>query len=244
MNKRRALIAVAIALLTGAALVAYFRGTWIPNFPPKSAFPVRGIDVSRHQGAIQWRLIPHDEVQFVYIKATEGGDSRDSRFAENWKTTADAGLRRGAYHFFTLKTPGSQQAANFTAVVPNEPDALPPAIDLEFWGNSSVRPPVAEFQRELNAFISAVRSFYGREPVLYTAMDFKTDYLDGFPVPRLWIRSVITAPRLPNSDNWIFWQFSEKMRVRGIEGFVDHNVFKGNNDEFQSFINRRGSPSP
>jgi len=75
-------------------------------------------------------------------------------------------------------------------------------------------------------------------------MDFKTDYLDGFPVPRLWIRSVITAPRLPNSDNWIFWQFSEKMRVRGIEGFVDHNVFKGNNDEFQSFINRRGSPSP
>jgi len=240
MKKRRLVLVIAIALLLCAvAGVAYFAGIWIPNFPSEKDFPVRGIDVSSHQGAIQWALIPPDQVRFVYIKATEGGDFRDTRFSENWKASADAGFRRGAYHYFTFKTPGLQQAANFMATVPNEPDALPPAIDLEFWGNSSARPSVGGFQRELTAFISALRSFYGREPVIYTAMDFKEYYLRDFPIPQLWIRSVITVPRLSAGEEWRFWQFSEKTRVRGIRGFVDRNVFNGTQDQFESFI-----PSP
>ena len=240
MRKRHLLAALAIALLLGATLAAaYFTGFWIPNRPSMTAFPVRGIDVSGHQGTIKWNTVPRDEVHFVYIKATEGGDFRDARFTENWKSSTHAGFRRGAYHFFTMKTPGLQQAGNFTSVVPNEPNALTPAIDLEFWGNSAERPSVPDFQRQLRAFISEVRSFYGREPVLYTDMDFKEHYLRDFAASRLWIRSVFTAPRLPKGENWMFWQFSEKIHVRGIEGFVDHNVFKGQKNEFEIFSNER-----
>ena len=235
-NRTFTIGAIAGLFLSAGVTGAYFSGIWIPNFPPEADYPIRGIDVSRHQGPIRWSLVPHDEVQFVYIKATEGSDYRDARFAENWKGSATSGLRRGAYHFFTLKTPGLQQAANFTSVVPKESAALPPAIDLEFGGNSSARPPVQDFQRELNLFITAIRSFYGREPVLYTTSDFKNHYLAGIPIPRLWIRSVITTPRLPKGENWLFWQFSEKTHVPGISGFVDHNVFIGDQTQFTSLF--------
>jgi lysozyme len=240
MKKHWSIAIISGLIASTGAIGAYFSGFWIPNFPHKGDYPIRGIDVSRHQGVIQWSLIPREDVQFAYIKATEGSDYRDTRFAENWKGSATTGLRRGAYHFFTFKTPGLQQAANFTAIVPREDDALPPAIDLEFGGNSSARPPVQEFQHELKSFIAAVRSFYGREPVLYTASDFKNHYLAGFPISRLWIRSVVTTPRLPNGENWLFWQFSEKIRVPGITGFVDHNVFKGDQKQFTSLFDERG----
>ncbi len=112
--------------LTGAGAAGYLGGWWIPNQPDLHVFPVRGIDVSHHQGTIDWKAVPREKCQFVYIKATEGGDFRDRNFVENWRGSADAGLRRGAYHFFSLKTPGARQAANFIETVPLDPEALPP----------------------------------------------------------------------------------------------------------------------
>ena len=238
LKKHRLALGLATALVVLAAGVgAYFAGVWIPNYPPEAQYPIRGIDVSRHQGAIDWSAVPRDRVQFAYIKASEGGDHRDARFAENWRASAAAGVRRGAYHFFTLKTPGVPQAANFTAVVPRETQCLPRAIDLEFAGNSSVRPSISDFRRELEAFMQVVRNFYDREPVIYTTRGFRNRYLSDVPIDRLWIRSVIATPRLPSTQKWLFWQFSEKTRVPGVSGFVDHNVFNGDSAAFEDLVN-------
>lgn len=237
MKLRRVLLVVAaLAILVIAGGSAYWTGLWIPNYPAVATYPVRGIDVSNHQGSIDWSQVPRGPVHFVYIKATEGQDFRDARFVENWQGSARAGLKRGAYHFFTLKSTGRQQAANFIAVVPKDPEALPPVVDVEIWGDAASRPSVAAFQQELSDFINAVRSHYGREPVIYTANDFRNHFLHGFPPGRLWIRSVITTPRIPDHAPWHFWQYSEKRRVPGIGGFVDHNVFNGDQRAFEVFI--------
>jgi lysozyme len=90
----------------------------------------RGIDVSHYQGAINWRAVAHDHVTFAYIKATEGADTRDARFARNWRGAQSAGLRVGAYHYFNFCRSGRAQAANFLAATPRG-GALPPAVDLE-----------------------------------------------------------------------------------------------------------------
>src|SRR5262245_15828853 len=86
---------VAIALVFGA-LVAAAGGWWTPW----AARYIQGVDVSWHQGAIDWRTLAADDVAFAYIKATEGGDHVDERFAFNWREAGAAGLYRGAYHFF------------------------------------------------------------------------------------------------------------------------------------------------
>src|SRR3954470_16205388 len=192
-------IASALGLLAALALIIFllcFFGIWIPNKPSQTEYPVRGIDVSHHQGEIDWKNVKASGVHFAYIKATEGGDFTDAGFADHWKNSGEAGLVRGAYHFFTFGSPGQAQAANFIARVPVEANALPPAIDLEFSGyNKDRRPAADEFQRELSAFWDAIFTHYHQSPVVYTTTDFQKQYLAAMPIERLWIREVLLRPR-------------------------------------------------
>ena len=89
------------------------------NNPPADRFPVQGIDVSHHQGVVDWeRVASNRAIRFVYIKASEGGDFRDASFTENWNGARRGGLVAGAYHYFTFCRSGRDQAANFLAATP------------------------------------------------------------------------------------------------------------------------------
>ena len=62
-------------------------------------YPIHGIDVSKYQGEVDWPTVAASGVKFAWIKATEGGDRLDERFAADWQGAKDAGIRRGAYLF-------------------------------------------------------------------------------------------------------------------------------------------------
>jgi len=220
---RRLLLIVGCLIGIGIVVLALcFFGIWIPNAPSQSRYPVRGIDVSHHQGQIDWGGVKASGIQFAYLKATEGADFTDAKFAENWRNGKAAGVVRGAYHFFTLGTSGQSQADHFIATVPADADALPPAIDLEFSGHNKDRhPPPEEFQRELATFWDAIVAHYRKVPVVYTATDFQKQYLRFMPIERLWIRDLVLRP----DPGWTFWQFSNRGRIHGIPGFVDLNAF-------------------
>lgn len=193
---------------------------------------MRGIDVSHHQGEIDWSRVATSEIRFTYIKATEGSEFRDPAFDRNWRDAAVSGLMRGGYHFFLLEVSGAEQARNFMAAVPVEETALPPAIDLEFSGyNKTNRPPPNDFRRELSAFWDAVAARYGKTPVVYTTNEFREKYLSRMPIERLWIREVVTRPR----GEWTFWQFSARGRIDGVKTLVDLNVFEGTTPHFAEF---------
>ena len=234
-------LALAGTLLSGGAWL-YLTGVWIPNTPSRAAYPIRGLDVSHHQGRIDWPTVVATGVDFVYMKATEGGDWVDRQFVRNWAETNRLGLRRGAYHFFTLRTPGAKQAAHFVATVPHEVVALPPAVDLEFSGNSKARPTPAQFQRELEVFLDRLEQAYQTQPVVYTTYDFYDAYLQGLPLERLWVREVLMAPRGVFRNRWTFWQYSARGRVAGISGRVDLNVFAGNRHAFDALVHRPHAP--
>src|SRR5215813_13726549 len=115
------------ALLLGAILAAPWAFSRIELAPLR--YEVIGVDVSRHQGPIDWRMLAGSGVNFAYIKATEGAAFRDSHFTTNWSEAAIAGVPRGAYHFLTQCRSGADQAQNFIATVPRDPQALPHVID-------------------------------------------------------------------------------------------------------------------
>src|SRR6476660_2447595 len=99
---RRLLLAALVAGVLLASLAALWF-LWYPQHRPSlRAGESIGIDVSHHQGEIDWPRVASDGVRFAYIKASEGGTVPDHRFRENWVEAKKAGLRRGAYHFFTL----------------------------------------------------------------------------------------------------------------------------------------------
>lgn len=217
----------ALALLVAAAALAAIGFAAWRTFreyrPDPERYPLRGIDVSHHQHAIDWAKVAADDVAFAYLKATEGGDYRDDAFAGNWRAARAAGLAVGAYHFFTFCRPGAEQADNFLATVPIEPDALPPAVDVEFGGNCGRRPPPDELRRELDAFLAKVEPVYGRRAVLYVTGDFLDANAAALPPRPLWRRSLLREP--DPLAQWRVWQYHNRGRVDGIAGPVDLNVF-------------------
>ncbi|MCL4679177.1 MAG: glycoside hydrolase family 25 protein [Alphaproteobacteria bacterium] len=222
------LSAVVLAVGLGAGYWSFVAGIWRFNYPPRGPSMVHGLDVSHHQNDIRWHEIPKDEYAFVYIKATEGGDWRDRKFEENWNAARTQGFKAGAYHFFTLCRPAADQAENFIATVPVEPDALPPAIDVEFGGNCGKRPTKAEFAAELEVFIAQVQAHYEQKPVIYATAEFHAAYLAGtrFTEYPLWIRNIWTAPDETLYPGWHIWQYANYARVKGIDGPVDLNVMR------------------
>ncbi len=207
---------IALALPLAAWRLLEHGVIWF-NAPSSATYPIRGLDVSHHQGRIDWSRVA--DVDFVYVKATEGGDHRDTRFAENFAGARRAGLPRGAYHFFTFCRPGRAQADNFTAVVPTDAE-LPVAVDLEFGGNCARRPSWVELRDELRAFVGAIEAHYGEPPVLYVTEELLEQYpVDTLGLP-IWIRSIYTEPK----RTWSLWQYHCRARVDGIEGPVDLNV--------------------
>jgi lysozyme len=223
-RSRRGLWWLTLAALVAAAIWWLTRteaGDWHPS---TLRYPRQGIDISHHQGAIRWSLLPNAGVDFAYIKASEGGDYRDPMFGENWAGAKAAGVERGAYHFFSLCRPGAEQATNFIAAVPRAPDALPPAIDLEYLGNCDKPVSVTAFQRELDIFIRLVERHYRQPVVLYLTAEFDRTYQVSARVDRpLWLRSILAEPDF-GARPWVLWQASSFRRLPGIAGRVDWNV--------------------
>lgn len=182
---------------------------------------VYGVDVSNHQGRIDWGRVADDRTAFAYVKASEGGDFTDSRFARNWDGAGDAGLRRGAYHFFTLCRHGAEQAANFLRSAPVDRDALPPAVDLELAGNCAARPGRAAVLAELDVFLASVERAWGRRALLYVGRDWERTYpvLARSDRPR-WL---VSAPGRPQQA-WTVWQLDGHAQVHGVRGEVDLDV--------------------
>jgi len=192
--------------------------------PPERRYPSQGIDVSHHQGRIAWAKLRRQGVDFAYIKATEGADRVDGRFSINWRASHAAGIRRGAYHFFTLCRSGREQAAHFVRNVPSERTALPPAVDLEFPGNCRERPSQAKFHKELGDFLRIVEARYGKHAVLYLTRVFDRHYRVSATFHRpLWLRSLRSEPRF-GAHRWTIWQSSSSRRLDGVHGRVDWNV--------------------
>src|SRR5687768_11089704 len=137
---------VFVTLVTAALCVFYLAALWwqsrqVSNvkygafgvhIPP--GYMIHGIDVSRYQQRISWEAVEQMNVEgirigFAFIKATEGRDMVDPFFRKNWKKSKEAGVIRGAYHFFIHSKDGREQAERFIKTVRLESGDLPPVID-------------------------------------------------------------------------------------------------------------------
>ena len=237
-------IVLTVVTLVSSAVIFLFlvyQGILRFNYPSMERFPVQGIDVSHHQGNIEWNKLKSPQAQFVYIKASEGVGFKDARFTLNWKRAFAAGVVPGAYHYFSLCKPGAQQAMNFiTAAAWSKSDGLPPAIDLEFGGNCSRRPSLETFRIELQDFINHVENEWGCPALLYVTRDFYDNYaLATWNTRSLWVRDIYKQPHLEAGKPWKFWQFANRDRLPGINTFVDRNVFNGKAEEFSAYRCKR-----
>ena len=195
-------------------------------------YPITGIDVSAHNGEIDFNKIAHSGIDFVFIKATEGATFKDTRFHSNYNNAKKAGLKVGAYHFFRFNTDGNLQALNILHSLKGKKLDLPIVIDIEEYSNNK-NTPTADVITHLSALINVLQD-YNKPLMLYTNKKGFTRFIKGiFDEYPLWICS-FTNP--PIDGEWLFWQHSHKGTIKGISGDTDLNTFNGSHKDWEHWI--------
>lgn len=181
-----------------------------------------GIDVSHHNGEINWKQVP--DVEFVYIKATEGATFVDPMYQQNIKGARAKKLRVGAYHYFRTTSSVQKQFENYKQHVRKEDIDLIPMVDVEECRNWSTK----QFQDSLILFIQLVKSHYGKAPMIYSVNTFYNRYC----APRLNNYHLLIGrygndePFIKGKGNYTIWQKSQTGKLTGIPKSVDIDVFR------------------
>ncbi len=229
-----------VGLAVMLCVVSYF-GLFYQQKAVAQDYAIRGFDVSHHQGEINWKKISPMQYQFVYLKATEGGDFRDSNFQQNWLKAREQGLHVGAYHFYRLCRDGKVQAENFIATVPKKADALPPAIDLEYDSNCINTYTKEQLLKEIQVMHDQLHKHYGKQPIFYISKSFYHIVLMGnFTETPLWVRDYDGKPELKDDRQWTFWQHSSQGKIAGIPKAVDLNVYAESPKQWRIFLKQQG----
>lgn len=191
-----------------------------------------GIDVSHHQGKINWEEVrtSHHPIEYVFIRATMGTNGKDKEYAYNWNKVKKHGYIRGAYHYYRPNEDATLQFENFKATVSLSNGDFAPVLDIEKeskLGREKLREGVL-------TWLKLAEEEYGVKPIIYTGLKFYKHilegYVDGYP---LWIAAYSGKGRL-KGVNWDFHQFTEKVRVKGIDVSVDGNDYRNDLEDLNS----------
>ncbi|MCH5600339.1 GH25 family lysozyme [Niabella ginsengisoli] len=124
------------------------------------------------------------QLNFAFMKATEGLGLTDKNFKYNWRNAKKQGIARGAYHFFIASQDPAKQAQHFISKVKLSPGDLPPVLDAE---QASIL-PVNAFRQKIRTWLTIVETHYKVKPIIYTNADFYKKYLGPeFNTYPLWV---------------------------------------------------------
>jgi lysozyme len=232
------IISGSIAVILIITAIFIYRIFFIPNGIEidKNNYPITGIDISEHTGKVDFLNIKNQEIDFVYIKATEGICFIDPKFEENYIGASNYGLNIGFYHFFRFDKDGALQAANFLKNVKGKGMHLPLVIDVEEWGNKwgTSKENVIH---EIRKFIANVEKESGKQVMIYSnESSFKKYIKENFDKNDVWICSFSKKPNI--DKQWTLWQHSHKGKFDGTDGWVDINTFNGNRDEWDRYLKK------
>lgn len=194
-------------------------------------YEIHGIDISHYQGDIDWEVLRNQgmidkcPIRFVMIKATEGTDRIDEKFADNFEQSLEYGFTRGAYHFYSIHSAAKDQAHFFIQNVKLANGDLPPVLDVEHKPKNQTD---EEFRQSVKEWLNIVEHHYKVKPIIYTYYKFKLRYLDddSFAEYPYWIAHYY-VDSVEYKGAWKFWQYTDVGRLPGIKGYVDFNIYNG-----------------
>lgn len=193
-----------------------------------------GIDVSHHQKEINWgavRSVQYPKpIKFVIMKATEGSSFKDKRFQDNWGKAREYGLTRGAYHFYRPDADPYEQAKNFITQVGHlGNEDMIPVIDLEkpCRSCSDLMGPHFNYMKDLKIFVQQIKNHYGTKVLFYSGNSYYYNYIKGyFPDDYFWLARYSSNYKPHDlGEETVGWQFTDRMKLQGIDTSVDTNYF-------------------
>lgn len=195
-----------------------------PEPPKTEQTKVRGVDVSHHNGLVDWKGLKAQGIEFMFAKATEGTSFVDPLYKTHIEGAKAQGIITGAYHFFHHNQDATAQAAHFIRTIRQlgVPD-LPLVLDWEQQGGDKSQ--IAEAMH----FLNIVELNFYRVPIIYGSTSFLEDFKLAPSYVRypLWLANY-ARPRVPKPwDKYTIWQDSESMKFKDVKGGFDSNWFNG-----------------
>lgn len=204
---------------------------------PEDSGPAKGIDVSNHNGPIDWQQVADSGQNFTFVLSTDGTDFTNPMYQEQYQGAKDAGMIAGAYHFARPDDgPAAEQANRMLEVANYEKDGqtLPPVLDLEVdpSGGGCYGMNVDQMTQWTTEFNNVVKEKTGKEPIIYANPSFWEQCMGGtdeFSDQPLWLAAYeVDQPSVPDGfPTWKFWQYTDEGSVPGISGDTDLNHFQG-----------------
>ena len=185
----------------------------------------KGIDVSKHNGTIDWAKVKAAGVQFAMLRAGYGryDNQKDERFEANYKGATAAGIPVGAYHYSyaTTAEQAKQEAEVFLGWIKGKTLTYPVAFDIEDKKQANLG--VSLISDIIRAFCEAVEAA-GYYVVVYANKDWLTNRIDADCKSRydIWLAQWTSEPTYTGSFG--LWQYTSDGAVDGIAGRVDMNI--------------------
>lgn len=182
---------------------------------------IKGIDVSHHQGDIDWKMVMKAQPQlaFVYVKCTEGKSYVDPKFKVNAEGASAVGYKVGAYHYFRMTSSAHDQFENFKKQMDAVHIDLIPMVDVERDDGK----PRKELQDSLKVLLDLLEHAYSKKPMIYgTNRSYNEFCAPEFNYYPLYIgRYGKNKPVVKGASHYTIWQYSEDTRIPGIPKPVD-----------------------
>ena len=195
----------------------------------------KGIDVSQHQGNVDWSNVANSGIKFAMIRIGYRGYgtgvlAEDTKYKNNLKNASANGLKVGVYYYSTaINTDEARKDAEYVISLLKKYGyqnkiTMPIAIDLEV-NSSNVRDAnVSKNTRTdiANTFCSTIKN-NGYTPMVYASKSFLKDNINISKVPYdIWVAQYNS--KCTYSGNYTMWQYSSTGKVSGINGNVDCNI--------------------
>lgn len=189
-----------------------------------------GIDISRHNGKIDWNAVKSSGVDYVIIRCGYRGSSSgalitDQNFQSNIKGATAAGLKVGIYVFSQAvnEVEAVKEASLAVSLAKGYKLTYPIFIDTESSGGRADKIDVATRTAVVNAFCQTVQSA-GYQAGIYASKSWFETKLSMGSIGnyRIWLAQYAAAPTY--SGRYDMWQYSSKGTISGINGKVDLNL--------------------
>ena len=184
---------------------------------------LKGIDVSKHQGAIDWGRVGRAGIQFAMVRASYGQSGRDEKFAANVKGAQANGIEVGAYHFSYAETAAQAQAEakNFLDAVKGHKLTYPLVYDLE--RNANTSKALGKWSDMAAAVLRALEEA-GYFAMLYSDKYCLETYFDAKKIAPFAIWVAQWAKKNTYKGAYGVWQTTNTGKVPGINGPVDADI--------------------
>jgi lysozyme len=209
--------AITLAALLGLYALWSFMTGWAPS---SGEYETQGILVSEANGTPNWPMLGATGVDFAYLTATVGAKHQDTSFESNLEGVTQAGVRYGAVHHFDICRLASDQATLFNTTVPRTPNALPPAVQLDFSSTCTGHPARALILSELVTFLGQIEAHSGHPAILLLDRNFEEEYQLSKSIDRkVWLEGNYFLPDY-SARPWIMWTANKSRRINGVVGPV------------------------